>query len=1539
MSDGYKNILANGYMRDTNYIIIKDCDNIDELNIQWNKFLSNMTIRQQRLSDDKSIEIWNITNQQHYKIQKQQFLEKLKKKDIEGNKEIIPSNIVDLNDDTPDSIFSSGDFDEFKKDIDLNDPKYYTEDNNINLTLPDDIKDDPNDNAMEFNQDSTMSIVGNIAGNNVEDKLKNLEKEFIKFNSQSNDIKRKADDKCRELYGGSSNLDRYNKLKSEYLSNKTKDDLEPKDFIPSIEPQDNSDNDEIKCNEKICRCHYNDSSAVTEALHNDSFIARCYSAYILNSINEASDHKEMKRLEDVPYFTPQELIDLGVHGNNNYYSKMSDNDGLTKDISISTWFDSYKDLSMNHIFEDYRKEWINKLNELYSDYYDIRDEDKLLARKQSILDLGWNPEIPFTNENRIKASDRVNEIFKQTIPNDVFIDMNNIPESDDCLSETVDNSHEPVFLVLTKGKTPIISQGIKFVTKSEYSHASITFDPKLEEVYSFNMRKESFGFVRENKSSFKENFISVFAFFAPKNIVNKLKETVYDFGNHKTTFDLKIFANKIFHINHKASNNEYNQVCSTFVDTVLQSGGINLVGDQKIPAPSDIYNGAKSEPNKIFEVYNGIAPKYDGKKVKRQINYLRTNQDTLSINEEKIETFISTNPFENSIVLYHGSPISNLKKIKPVSLNNGTRFSSMRKSSFWTKNIKYAIFIDILRLVQELEIGHCEHMMDNCITVITKDNITSDDIIKKIINKKIYVYEKEIPKKYIGRGHCARQDEYSIDVDVIPSKIHEYNVSEVINDINIQVLTLGTEEEKEYTNKKNDFWNNKKSLINHIVYRDRDDYLKIKSKYKKDLKESFSFVNESIKDSEEESKKSVNESSDIYYISEGDDIMVKYIYESNDRSKFEKDYISKNKLDLNSFKKVRFKDSKNISEYINNNKFLSSKKGQDLINKYADGYIWIDEDNKEIVGYVAVDYKWKSICPIELYPKYRNHGLSKPIMKIAINELGAEWLYVYTDNEVAINLYKTLGFKITGKYGKKYAMALPGTESYDKMMPVKEEYDTLNIIEESVNSDIYLNIEDLESGKSNVLLVTGYSGSGKSTLSHKLSKDHGYIEAPLDDFDERLVGAAELTEFPIIEEYFKSHKVLDIDYKKEDPYTNKDFIRAHDEFIKWCITKSSPNRKIIIEGIQIYLFVSSDLVKKYPIIIKGTSFSKSMKRRIIRNIKAIDDPKDKFIHFFKTIKNLSNHTGDIKTLRDFKKSVNESFSYINEDYTFVKDKNKDNLYLKGKELYDSLSKHDKEFLGGHYIDSKNIYYRKIYTSGKDITGFGELYIFDSSPNDAVLMYAVSPDYRNKGLSNKILNDIFDFCKKDKNIHSIIWRANKNNDASNYLANKYKMKLIRSDDRDNKYSMTFNESFSFVNEVKKFPVEFDDNGNLTIYKCRMGNISYGDEIDDSSELLESYRNTNNIEGMKYEVSRLWFIISDIEKKMTKRIDSKKYDEYVRNRATATNIFKHNLEYLMKMDKDFNFAEYYNTTPFSNNSVKITNNTLKYSMKTLQQFIMK
>ena len=556
-----KNKLADDYMRDTNYIIIKDTDDLEDLEKQWNTFCSYMTIRQQRLSDDKSIEIYGLTNLRHYEQLKSKLETDLHKQveDPEDEEETLTRIVQD--------------------------PLPLVEN-----TLDDESRDDA---AEEYNKMSGYDIIGKITGATPEDKLKDLEAEYRNYKDQPAKYQRKADDESLRIYGMTAE-ERYRKLKSE--------------LTPKIDPE--------------------------------SFVGECIEEYRQDFILESNQHKStIKRLNDTPYFTPSELIDLGVHGRDNYYGVKADNDSLVNGVSVPTWFDTYKDICMDHIFEDYSKEWIETLNNLYSDYDKIKesgDEDAINARKQSILDLGWNPEVEFSQENRIKASKRVNDILDRTIPRDIFISMDNIPEIDEEISfNEFANSveYQPVFLVLTKGKTPIISDGIKFVTKSEYSHASITFDPKLNEVYSFNMRHQNWGFIKENLSSFKDNFITVFAFFAENKVVKKLKATVYDFANHKTNFDLRIFMNKILHINRRPSKDQSQQVCSTFVDTVLKSGGINLVGDQKIPAPSDIYNGAKSQPNKIFEVYNGIAPKYNGKKVERQVEWLMKDQKTLSINE------------------------------------------------------------------------------------------------------------------------------------------------------------------------------------------------------------------------------------------------------------------------------------------------------------------------------------------------------------------------------------------------------------------------------------------------------------------------------------------------------------------------------------------------------------------------------------------------------------------------------------------------------------------------------------------------------------------------------------------------------------------------------------------------------------------------------------------------------------------------------------------------------------------------------------------
>ena len=144
--------------------------------------------------------------------------------------------------------------------------------------------------------------------------------------------------------------------------------------------------------------------------------------------------------------------------------------------------------------------------------------------------------------------------------------------------------------------------------------------------------------------------------------------------------------------------------------------------------------------------------------------------------------------------------------------------------------------------------------------------------------------------------------------------------------------------------------------------------------------------------------------------------------------------------------------------------------------------------------------------------------------------------------------------------------------------------------------------------------------------------------------------------------------------------------------------------------------------------------------------------------------------------------------------------------------------------------------------------------------------------------------------------------------------------------------------SILTEVKKFPVEFDQDGNLIIYKTRFGNISYGDEINDSVKLLEAYRNAGNIEGVKYELAKLWFINDSIEKQLKKRLNNDEYKKLIDCRATCLNVFKQNIDYVMKAEKGFNFSNYYNSTPFSDNSVMITANTIRYTTKSILNTIL-
>ena len=445
------------------------------------------------------------------------------------------------------------------------------------------------------------------------------------------------------------------------------------------------------------------------------------------------------------------------------------------------------------------------------------------------------------------------------------------------------------------------------------------------------------------------------------------------------------------------------------------------------------------------------------------------------------------------------------------------------------------------------------------------------------------------------------------------------------------------------------------------------------------------------------------------------------------------------------------------------------------------------------------------IGEIYIVKEYRNKGIGTALLKDEISKHDKIKLQVAQSNHGAMKLYKSLGFEITDRNdeGKLYIMTLD-----KKNKPVNEDVQSLN---SSESNDIYHNIDLWESGKSNVIWITGMSGSGKSTIAKEIADEYNAEYVELDNLLRVKIRNSDTIDNGLIDSYIKSvgglynvfpycsnlDKVGWKDIVKEEEKYYKECDRFFDYIIKYA--NDHKNKKFVIEGVQIsdYCIINDKFmqyVKESPIILKMNGPIKTAYRREKRAIGIGKEKGDNFIGIFKHV------ATDIHNL------------------------------MKGK----------------FYIDN--------------------------------------------------YNDL-------KSIKKYIGE-------------------------------------SVLNEVKKFPVEFDDEGNLIIYKTRTNSLSYGDEIHDSVQLLESYRNTNNQEGMKYELAKLWFIIDDIEKKMKKRNSSKiDYETLTNNRSTAINVFKTNLEYLMKLDKDFNFAHYYNSTPFSDNGIKVTGSTLKYSLKALRDIIIR
>lgn len=187
----------------------------------------------------------------------------------------------------------------------------------------------------------------------------------------------------------------------------------------------------------------------------------------------------------------------------------------------------------------------------------------------------------------------------------------------------------------------------------------------------------------------------------------------------------------------------------------------------------------------------------------------------------------------------------------------------------------------------------------------------------------------------------------------------------------------------------------------------------------------------------------------------------------------------------------------------------------------------------------------------------------------------------------------------------------------------------------------------------------------------------------------------------------------------------------------------------------------------------------------------------------------------------------------------------------------------------------------------------------------------------------------------------------NNNVTNPFANQRKIFHIYSGPvssysptaahKATRYAINMYEDELGVIETRAFneALEIDKDGNMLIYRAKSRVLDYGSEINKCAKLCKIYTSASDIEGLKYEVAKAYYINLLIEEDMAnlpKDTPDKERNKLINNRRTCWNIFTQNMKFITKQDSEFNFVEYYNKSIFAG-AISITNHTFKYTIQAM------
>lgn len=278
--------------------------------------------------------------------------------------------------------------------------------------------------------------------------------------------------------------------------------------------------------------------------------------------------------------------------------------------------------------------WRQSVSKLCLEANNTSDTKKKNDLKNEIINLGWNPEIPFNEEaiTRVKNMRHKLHIFTEV---DAEEYIRNIHTFNEATYNQLKDKIVPVFICLFKGKA-LHSRGIELYTGSEWSHAAMSFDSSMKQMYTFNMNPKvtsdgiSKGFTIESIEAYWKIDPSikfkVHALFVTKEQQIMMEDAIkwYIIHQNETKYSFKTIINiALKRVSDFGSEyaNKTEMVCSQFVYTILAIADFKtkVTKDASLVSPGDLDT---SIDDRLYSMFIGGIGLYSSKKIDRMVRQI-----------------------------------------------------------------------------------------------------------------------------------------------------------------------------------------------------------------------------------------------------------------------------------------------------------------------------------------------------------------------------------------------------------------------------------------------------------------------------------------------------------------------------------------------------------------------------------------------------------------------------------------------------------------------------------------------------------------------------------------------------------------------------------------------------------------------------------------------------------------------------------------------------------------------------------------------------